>query len=152
MEFKSYCIIMLGEVSGGIDEIIKISESQKYLEGKGILISTFTTVSTLNELKSFFESYDRNFVLFELNNFAVNFTNKKISNHLFLDYENLGGLMDTILTNRINRVIDESTTINSIESISKDNSSDLINKLLEKGVENLTEEDKTIIQKLAKKQ
>ena len=82
MEFKKYCVIMLGDVSGCKTQIEKVSDIEKprYMEATGLVISTFSSVLLVKELTSYFKSFKRNFVVFELNlhNSGFNLTDKNI--------------------------------------------------------------------------
>ena len=57
MEFKNYCIIGLGDVSGIRDIISKISDiTPRCIEQTGVFIGTFSCVMTANELKDVFDN------------------------------------------------------------------------------------------------
>tara|TARA_R110002050_G_scaffold34397_1_gene86759 strand:+ start:2219 stop:2812 length:594 start_codon:yes stop_codon:yes gene_type:complete len=87
MEFKKYCVIMLGDVSGCKTQIEKVSDIEKprYMEATGLVISTFSSVLLVKELTSYFKSFKRNFVVFELNldNSGFNLTDKNIQKLIF---------------------------------------------------------------------
>lgn len=111
MEFKKYCVIMLGDVSGCKSQIEKVSDIEKprYMEATGLVISTFSSVLLVKELTSYFKSFKRNFVVFELNldNSGFNLTDKNIQNLIFdemLDKKNgseskTDSIFDSLLNN-----------------------------------------------------
>ena len=56
MKFRNYCIVVMGDTLGVQAEIQKISETTpNVLDAKGILISTFSSLVELNELKEWFQ-------------------------------------------------------------------------------------------------
>lgn len=68
MKFRPYCILVIGDTIGVLDEIKKISETDPIIiDGKGLFISTFISASSPSELTEFFKLDKRNFMLFELN-------------------------------------------------------------------------------------
>lgn len=157
MEFKDYCVIVLGDVDGAKEEISRISESDvRFAESKGVLMATFYTVATAPELKTYLESYNRNFFLFEMgdDNYGVNLNDEVIYNHLFEPNEDLARY--TLISNplkNMNNSISGTTDqyIENIDNMSKSECDKLLDKLLDKGVENWSNTDKIIIEKLTKK-
>lgn len=106
MVFRDYCIVIMGETQGALDEIKKISDDNpKVLNAKGIVICTFNSVADAKELEDYFTSLDRSFFLFEVGaeNTGYNIKNKKIHNGLFSHIES--ELND--LTEKSNRLMDE---------------------------------------------
>ena len=60
MEFKNYCIVVMGDTLGVQSEIQKISETTpNILDAKGILISTFSSIANVDELTEWFKSNKR---------------------------------------------------------------------------------------------
>ena len=178
MEFKNYCLVVLGKVDRVKDEISKISETPvRYVDAKGIVIATFSTVATVGELKEFFILNNRSFLLFELNDnvSGVNLTNKAIHDHLFTNIGDpeLLKTMSTQLMNEIENSIGNNGKVPELITSGKSQTSlvrqkktefdridvsnlsiverdKMINALLEKGAENLTETDKIILDKISK--
>lgn len=161
MKFRNYCIIVLGDVDGVKDEIVKISENQvRLLKSTGVVIATFSSVATTSELKTYFESYERNFALFELglDNYAVNIMDENAYKHLFGIYDESGYALAEEMTNKLFKVINSSlsggtnsTNAIDIETMSNEEQTKLLDQLLDKGVDNWTDYDKIIIEKLTKK-
>jgi len=68
MSFRNYCIVIMGDTLGSQDEILKISETKpNILDAKGILIATFSSAVNPSELKEWFTTNNRSFLLFDLN-------------------------------------------------------------------------------------
>lgn len=177
MKFKNYCLVVLGRVEGVKDEISKISETAvRYVDAKGIVIATFSTIATALELREFFTLNNRSFVLFELgdDNYGVNITNKAIHEHLFGEIEVKGPGILNSLTNRLmseigaiesnipepvisgssnpSLVKTKKTEFEGIDfsTLTISQREELVNKILDKGAENLNEKDKILLKKIAK--
>lgn len=177
MKFKNYCLVILGRVEGVKDEISKISETAvRYVDAKGIVIATFSTVATATELREFFILNNRSFVLFEMgeDNYGVNLVNKGIHNHLFGEIERQAPDVLNTLTNKLMSDINGSTnkvpeaiitgssqnglsksrrnTFEGIDvvTLSVDEREEMVNKILDKGYQNLNDDDKNILKKLTK--
>jgi len=160
MKFRNYCVVALGKVDGCKEEIIKIAESDiKFIKSTGVIIATFSSVATPSELKTYFQSFDRNFVLFELgkDNYGANLTDISIYNHLFGEYDQHGDALAEELTTKLFKTInsglsgDTGDNIIDIDNMTNDERTDLLNKMLDKGVENWNDSDKIIVEKLTKK-
>ena len=68
MKFRNYCVVIMGNTTGVVPEIDKVSESKpNILDAKGIVIGTFTSFMEPNELSEWFKSNDRSFLVFDLN-------------------------------------------------------------------------------------
>lgn len=171
MKFRNYALIIMGFTEGIFEEIRNISESRpNVLDAEGIVISTFTSNLEPRELKDYFKLNKRNFFVFDLNenNSGFNFENKKINNGLFGFLNNMN---DEALKQKTDDLIQEisSTTVTNkslkgkkkkssenfkLEDIDKMTSTDknnLMNKLIDKGIENLSVYDKKMLDKLASK-
>ena len=171
MKFRNYCIVIMGETNGVIAEITKIAETQpNILDAKGILISTFSSVAEPKELTDYFKSFGRNFLIFDLNqeNSGFNIIKEEIYNGLFgflgeMNDENLKQRTDdlikeissTTVTNKVNKSnnrrqkSEEKLSISDIDTMTPKDKNELMNKLIDKGVENLSEYDKKILDRLA---
>jgi|LakMenE01Jun11ns_1017448.scaffolds.fasta_scaffold9646310_2 hypothetical protein len=86
MKFRNYCIVVMGDTLGVQAEIQKISETTpNVLDAKGILISTFSSLVELNELKEWFKENKRSFLIFDLDEESSGFhiIKKNVENGLF---------------------------------------------------------------------
>ena len=86
MRFRNYCVVVMGKTDGVKLEIGKLSEgSPRFLEAKGITISTFTSIMEPLELSEYFKSLNRNFMVFDMDqsSSAYNLTNEKLHEALF---------------------------------------------------------------------
>lgn len=161
MKFRNYCVVFLGEVEGTKEEIVKISEtSVNFIKGTGFVMATFSSVATPSELKSYFQTFNRNFFLFELgnDNYGVNLTSEPIYKHLFGQYEEGGDSFANELTTKLFKTINQSTsgetveeTAIDVETMDETARNELLDKILDKGIENWDDSDKIIVEKLTKK-
>lgn len=159
MKFRNYCVIVLGNVDGAKEEIKKISETDvKFANTKGLIMATFSSVATPSELKAYFQSFNRNFFLFEIghDNYGVNLNDATIMNHLFGEYEENGDSLANDLTTKLFKNIkktisdDSKNKMLNIEKMTEEDRTILLDKLLDKGVNNWDDTDKTIVNKLTK--
>lgn len=175
MELKDYCLIILGWVDGVKDEISKISGTAvRYIDAKGIVIATFSTVASTLELREFFTSSNRSFVLFEMgdDNYGVNLVNKALQAHLFKNIQSRENEIFVSPFTRLKSEVDgqvkeyQPITGNSQNNVVKSKKNEfsgidvsnlsitqreeLVNKILDKGVENLSEQDKRLLKKISK--
>jgi hypothetical protein len=85
-KFRNYCIVMIGNTTGGVVEIESISEIKPntVMHG-GLMIATFVSVMTPVELRHFFTDNKRNFLIFELDSktSAFGFIKDEITDGLF---------------------------------------------------------------------
>lgn len=139
MKFRNYCVVVMSatiEVGtvGIKEEIEAISESTpNILDGKGIIIATFTSAVEPTELKEWFMSNHRNFLFFELDveTSGFNITKREIHNGLFgfLKVMNANNLLekkeqflrDIKLSSDTKSDINISNVENEIETIKKTN-------------------------------
>ena len=172
MKFTNYCLVVMGDTNGVTIEIEKISEIKpNILDAKGILIATFTSVSTSRELNEWFRLNNRSFLLFELDPETSGFHIAKKEIH-----EGLFGFLKTLniddktseLLREINMTSDTKNysklkrqpnnikkpdrkiTEKDIEKMTKKDKEELWNKIVDNGVENMSEEDKNLLQLLSK--
>ncbi|MEI6881254.1 MAG: hypothetical protein WCK82_07990 [Bacteroidota bacterium] len=172
MKFRNYCIVVMGNTSGAQSEIAKICEGDpNVLDAKGILIATFTSFAEPNELTAWFSENNRNFFVFDLDkeNSGFYITKKEI-------HEGLFGFLKNVNTNEMNDNFLKSISLSSetkdvktvkkptrnsaknnnkldpknIEKMSPTEKQDLLNELIDSGLENLTENDKKLLPLLAK--
>jgi hypothetical protein len=176
MEFKNYCIIVLGKTSGCVTEISEVAEGKiNLLPAKGITIATFKTVFNVMELDDYFKSLGRNFFVFELNpeTSGYNINNADVSENLFghpnkdinLELEQMSNkiieeIKSTSNTRPIsgsskNFTIEDNKTESELatefyEGLSSKEKQKLMDAIIDKGVDNLTNQDKEILEILAK--
>jgi hypothetical protein len=160
MTFRNYCIVVIGNTNGVEAEINKVSETKpNFFDAKGLFIGTFSSFMEPSELTEWFIECNRNFMVFNLDekNSGFNITNKSIHNGLF-------GFIQSVnveeITNSFIESLDDSdykskneTNKLNAEKIQKMGSSEreeLLNNLLDFGLENLTDEDKKLLHLLVK--
>lgn len=172
MKFRNYCVVIMGDTLGVVQEIEKISDSKpNVLDAKGIIIATFTSFVEPNEISEWFTVNNRSFLVFDLNenNSGFNITKKDIHEGLFgflrevnqdeLDSKSLD-FLSTIPSGIINGKsgfkVSDNEDVNDkisevdIEKMTKTEREEMMNQLIENGIENLTEYDKKILPLLAK--
>lgn len=173
MKFRNYCIVVMGNLDGSKDDILKVAETKpRYIDAKGILIATFASVMEPAELEDFFNYNGRSFMIFDLDkkSSGYNFDNERIHNHLF-GYlvgsedklkEMSSNLMDNISATTKDNVatahsqpqpvtrkkIKKKATINYSE-LTKTERDNIVNDILDKGVERLTDSDKETLKKIS---
>lgn len=178
MKFRNYCLVVIGDTDRIQEEISKISETTpRYLDGKGLFIATFSSALTPKELTEWFRLNKRNFLIFDLNQetCGFNINRKEIHEGLFgflrdtnLDDKSSELLReiqlssDTINLRQGNGLVTESASTKTIlvtekvitekdvKKMYKSDRENLFNKLIDKGIENLSENDKTTLGLLAK--
>lgn len=186
MNFKNYCIIIMGETKGCKIEVVKIAEdTPRFLEAKGVTIATFLSVAEPGEITEYFKSFDRNFLVFHLDEDVSGF-NLKDRNIQRLLFGHLDDSNDKTreIEERTNRLIEEINNKVSIDKpkskktnsrvdeimdklrrkheeengkytisddMSQNEMTDIINKILDKGTENLTEYDRETLTELSKR-
>lgn len=170
MKFRNYCLVIMGDTKDVLPEIIKIAETKpNVLDSKGILIATFSSIAEPSEITDYFKLNKRNFLVFDLNNENSGFFISKtdIHNGLFgfleeYDNETLKKKTEDLLSS-IDIEFTSTTTnkklkskkqepqisIEEIDKMSAKEKNDLMNKLIDKGVVNLSEYDKKILSKLS---
>ena len=167
MEFKNYCIVVMGDTLGVQSEIQKISETTpNILDAKGILISTFSSIANVDELTEWFKSNKRSFLIFELDNkhSGYNITKKEIHEGLFgflekidntllseeffknLKYIELKHKSNPIRKDLKKPILDEK----SINKMSPKERIEMLNRLIDNGLDKLSEDEKKLLPLLAK--
>ena len=161
----------MGNMANVKDEILKIAEDQPhYIDAKGILLATFASVAEPSELEDYFISNGRSFFIFDLdkNSSGVNIDNKNLHNHLFGHvYNDVINLND--MSNRLINDIEESKNVTGATKTNRTHEKDkikhkinsdkmtqsekesLINKILDKGYSNLSEDDINMLNKITEK-
>ena len=175
MKFKNYCVIIMGNTDGVFKEIEKISDTKpNILDAKGIVIATFTTFVDVKEISAWFTVNNRSFLVFELNPDTSGYliTKKEVHEGLFgflgqtteehLDsktFEFLKAMtnLDQPTKKKITEEVQDAVIVEEkqidetdIEKMTKSEKEELMNQLMDNGIENLTENDKKILPFLAK--
>lgn len=177
MKFRNYCIVIMGKTDGCKLEIGKIAEdSPRFLDAKGITISTFVSVAEPGELSDYFKQMGRNFMIFDMDQqfSGYHLTNDKLHDALF---GHITSELDVELEQMSNRLIDEihktsegkstsGATKNpdkgdkivdlaelrkkQVKAMGLKEREELLNNIIDKGPENLTNLDKEILEFLTK--
>jgi hypothetical protein len=178
MKIKNYCVIIMGDTKNVFVEIEKVSDDKpNVLDAKGIVIATFPSSLTINELNEWFKLNGRSYFVFDLSVSGFNITKKEIHEGLFgflgimnkdVLEKRASDLMSAIEdakiiqeTSKRNRgkheYVDAKTFIrpkkiteSEIDAMTRKEKDDFINKIIDKGVENLTDYDKKILPLLVK--
>jgi hypothetical protein len=171
---------MLGDINGGKDEITKISESSvNLLQAKGLIIATFSSAVSVNELNDYFKLNNRSFILFEMNrgSYAAFINDGKDTNEKLFekiiknnpdiledmsvkllkdivtslkDIKHVSKYSGTSVSDAI-IVTDDKIMVESIKKMSSNEKQVEINKLIDKGLDKLTDYDKKYLSCLTKK-
>jgi hypothetical protein len=176
MKFKNYCVIIMGDTNGAVKEIEKISDSKpNILDAKGIIIGTFTSFVDIKEISAWFTLNNRSFMVFDLDPKSSGYliTKKEVHDGLFgfvnkitdneLDSKtieflktmvshpqpNTSGIEDAVIENETKKTGVEISEA-QIENMTKKEKEDLINQIMDNGLENMSEYDKKILPLLAK--
>jgi hypothetical protein len=166
MKFRNYCIIIMGDTDNVVAEINKIAETKpNTLDAKGILIATFSSAADPRELTDYFKLNNRNFLIFDLNldNSGFNIIKDDIHKGLFgfldeLNEENLRNKAEdliqeisstTVTRKSIKKNSEIEISLEDIDKMTTKDKNDLMNKLIDKGVKNLSNYDKKLLKKLS---
>ena len=177
MKFKNYCMVVMGKTEGFKLEIGKLSEgSPRFLEARGITISTFVSVADVSEISDYFKSLNRNFLIFETDNSVsgFNLNNQKLYEALFGHLNKSFDIELEDMTNKLMDDINETSEINTvsgntyteppraktskvknnnsidIENMSQSEREELLNTILDKGADKLTNKDRELLDILIK--
>jgi len=165
--FKNYCMVILGNTNGCEKEVKNISEATpSIVKMKNVAICTFITIMNTFELNGYFKSFGRNFFLFELNpsTSCYNINNTHTYARLFSEFENQDDLQMEELSSRLNDEInykcgdinpkkdfdEPETLIDYFKELSKSDKEEFINDILDKGIKNMTDDDKKIMEMFSK--
>ena len=158
----------MGNTKGALLEIEKISETKpNVLDATGILIATFMSGVAPKEITEWFKDRERSFLLFDLDqeNSGFHITKPEIHEGLFgfirnLDNETLQERADKFLkevqmtsdtrNNNVFRkeniaVKEVKVTKEDIAKMTNKEKEELQNKIIDNGVENMTDNDKEIL-------
>ena len=153
MDFSNYCIVVFGDVMDSKEKINKISENEpKYLTTTDVLIGTFCTIATPSELKEYMKMYNKNFLLFEIDEdkSSWNFNESKYSQHLFSFLSDSKKISDEFKKSIEKEFGSISLSGHSMDIGHADDDTpfeEKINKILDKG-ENISENDKEILYRI----
>jgi hypothetical protein len=160
MKFKNYCVLLMGRTEGSALEIEKISDSKpNILNAKGIVIATFTSFVSVQEISAWFKMNKRSFFVFELNDETSDCFIDKVAIQ-----EGLFGFLKNVDKDKLEEktseflgavgvevpTVENELTESDIMALTQEEKDDLLNKFIDNGCENLTEEDKKIINLLSK--
>jgi nitrogen regulatory protein PII-like uncharacterized protein len=164
MKFRNYCVVIMGDTENVLPEIERVSDSKvNVLNAKGILIATFSSNFEPSELSEWFKDNGRSFLVFDLNkeNSGHFITKKDVNEGLFgflndVDLEEKARtLLDTIEDAKVVSTVKKERkvkelTIADVEKMSKTEKQEMFDKILDKGADNFTENDKKIMPFLVK--
>jgi hypothetical protein len=144
------CLVIMENTNGILRELEEVTiDVPSFINAKGIFITTFTTNKTISELKKYFKEQKRNFLMFEIDeaNSAYHFLNQKLEKGLFMfaeienDNDDVWEGIDVL----DNKNIDSKLTEKNILKMTKKEKDEKLNELIDKGVENLTDDEKHIL-------
>jgi hypothetical protein len=163
MKFRNYCVVIMGDTKNVLPEIEKVSETKvNVLDAKGILIATFSSNFEPCEMTDWFKDNNRSFLVFDLDstNSGFNITKKDVHEGLFSFLNNVDleekakDLLHTIEDSRkIQRMKKQQVkelTIEEVMKLTLSEKKEMFDKILDKGAENFTENDKKIMPFLVK--
>jgi len=159
MEIKNYCMVILDNVKGIKKEILSVSDSQpRYIDAENLVITTFKSALNATELKNYFQSYERSFLLFEMGkgNYGTHIMKKTLNDHLFasIEIEQDDEVQDRIV-DAVDRVRERRETKNEMKldidfsKLTPVERTKMTDDLIDKGIGNWTEDDKVIMEKLS---
>jgi hypothetical protein len=168
----------MGDTKGVFNEIEKVSDDKpNVLDARGIVIATFSSALTTKELTDWFKLNQRSFFVFDLDpeTSGYHITKKEIHDGLFgflatMDKDVLkkraSNLMDAIEDAKIiqenskrfkveERIVKtvvrpRKLTESEIEDMTPREREEIMNKIIDNGVENMTDYDKKIMPLLVK--
>ena len=169
MKFRNYCIVVMGNMEGAKDDIVQIAETKpRYIDAKGILIATFASVMGPAELQEFFTANGRSFFVFDLDgeHSGYNLDNIKLHTHLFghlLGQEDKLKEMSEKLNEEISATTRSGKVVNTkrvkakkksvdkrhFTDMSKKERQEVVNTILDKGYEKITNSDRDILKKIS---
>lgn len=160
---RSYCLVGIGDTEDVKEDLIFISESNpNYVGGKGILISTFTSTLHIVEIEEFLNMNERSFIIFEMTPgfFSASLKDRRLQQILFggkIDNsnvfsfkmeENLREFIETLKEDMAPDLKLQKNISNQLEDIPT--LDDLLDKINDIGVKNLTEKEIKLLKKYSK--
>jgi hypothetical protein len=153
----------MGDTTNVIPEIEKVSDTKvNVLDAKGILIATFSSNFEPCEITDWFNDNNRSFLVFDLDstNSGFKITKKDIHDGLFSfindvnleekTIELLHTIEDSEVVDRMRNSKAKEITIEEVMKLTISEKKEIFDKILDKGVEHFTENDKKIIPFLVK--
>lgn len=178
MKMRNYCVVIMGNTDNVKIEIEKVSDSEtNILDAKGIVIATFSSFVEPNEMTEWFKLNNRSFLVFDLDpkSSGYNITKKEIHKGLFGFLEKndenelekkVDDFMKSVRKNKFSgstmtystakdkisdaQIVTDIITESDIKNMTAHEREILLNKIMDNGVENLSENDKKILPLLAK--
>ena len=178
MKFKNYCVVIMGDTKGVFNEIEKVSDDKpNVLDARGIVIATFSSALNIGELTDWFKLSERSFFVFDLDpeSSGYNITKKEIHDGLFgflaimnkdVLEKRASNLMDAIEDAKIiqensrkfkKNYVEVKTAVrprrlseSEILDMTPREREEIMNKIIDNGIENMTEYDKKIMPLLVK--
>lgn len=163
MKFRNYCVVIMGDTKNALPEIEKVSETKvNVLDAKGILIATFSSNFEPCEMTDWFKDNNRSFLVFDLDskNSGFNITKKDVHEGLFSflndvnleekAIELLHTIEDSKTIDRMKKRQVKELTIEDVMKLTISEKKEMFDKILDKGAENFTENDKKIMEFLVK--
>lgn len=163
MKFRNYCVVIMGDTKNYAFDIKKISETEpNVLDAVGIVIATFTSSLEPQEVTDWFILRNLSFLVFDLDekNSGFNITKEIVHNKLFgflnkpnnLDEESRKFLRAVQMTSdtKNNKIVikeDKRKKLSKedIKKMSQVEKEKLQDQIIDKGVENISEDDKLIL-------
>lgn len=142
MELKNYCIIAFSNIELVVYDIIKLAENVPNVLCTGdLLMSTFSSALKTGEITDYFKLSNVDFVLFDLDdkNSGYNVMDSKVREHLF----------GFLTRKEIKKQENNNEKIN-LKTLTQKEKTELLNSILDKGVNNLSKSDKELLDKLVK--
>lgn len=140
MEFYNYFAIILDDDGNIKNELMNVSEVDvKCLEDGGISVCVLSSAMYIDELYELFKPYNGTFFLMNIDDndkIAYNITDEGDREHLFSEIER-----SEATTNESSNEDDEEKTLSRDERI---------NKILDKGKNNLSDSDKRLLNRLTR--
>lgn len=140
MKINNYWIITYGNINTAWQDIVKVAEeTPKEIHTDTMIIATFKSALNINELTDFFKLNNIFFTIFELTpgKFNHNIDKNDVYNNLFKD----------ISEKKKPSVKKHKIDVSKLSEIEK---TELLNKILDKGVKNLSKYDKDLMSNLVK--
>jgi len=178
MKMRNYCVVIMGNTDNVKVEIEKVSDSEtNILDAKGVVIATFSSFIEPNEMSEWFKLNDRSFLLFDLDpkTSGYNITKKEIHRGLFGFLETndsdvlekkVDDFLKSVRKHKFSgdsityttakesisdaKIVTDIITESDIQNMSRNERETLLNKIMDNGVENMTENDKKILPLLVK--
>lgn len=157
----------MGKLGTIKEEILKIAESKpRYVDATGMLMCTFASQATPTILENFFKCNGRSFFIFEVDKdiSGYNLHEDRLHKHLFgyitgqdLDFEEKidmierhtsASTVNTLMNKKINKK--KVITTETLEKMNKGEREIIVNTIIDKGVDNMTESDKALLDRISK--